>query len=347
MTAGPKKLPKPENRMPELVEGAAEQFCHIQNSAADLEREELLALGRSIGHLEFATFIGNISDAGMLSSYETIKKSKAWKALRSKATGEIFPNIDSFCQEHFGYSERRLRQITGNREAIGQEAFEQAERLGLRQADYNLIKALPAPKQEIVKEALAEGASKEDLQRAIRELAAADQKEIEALGQERDATAKKLAETEANYEKQGELIAGKDKKLNELALQLSQKRIQTVSPDEEGAALRQEASQIAYAAEAELRGNLKKAFEALAAHTESQGIPHDDFMAGLLCQVELAVRQLRGEFDIKASPDGEELPLWMQEGASDAAATAVAAELAANGWALDEAGRMVPANKKD
>jgi hypothetical protein len=222
-----KKLPAPETRLPELVEDAPAQMLEVQNSAADLEREEILVLGRNLGHLELATFFRDISEAGMLSAYENVKKSKAWRSLRSKS-GEIFPNLDAFCQERLGYSERRLRQITDNREAIGQAAFEHAEKIGLRQADYNVIKALPAPKQEIIKEALTDGASKEEVQRALRELAAADQKEIESLTNERDSV-------KAEHEAIERVLEDKQAKIGKLEKQLA--KLQSYTPDQTAADL--------------------------------------------------------------------------------------------------------------
>ena len=215
------KLPPPENKLPALSEESGAHISATLNSAADLEKAAILEAGIAIGAGKAFTFFSDIGTSGVLASYEKVKKSKAWMHIKD-SDGRNFESIDDFCRAHYGKSYNRLQELLSNKKWLG-EAFEQAEELGLRQADYNLIKALPVPKQEIIKEALAEGASKEDLQRAIRELAAADQKEIEALNQERDATAKKLAETQANYEAQGKMIADKDKKINALTVAANKK----------------------------------------------------------------------------------------------------------------------------
>ena len=99
--------------------------------------------------------------------------------------------------------------MLADRNLLGQELFEQAEKIGLRQIDYNAIKALPAPRQEIVKEALSAGATKEDLQQAIQQLAADTQKEIDAL-------AAQVAETKADLEARGQLLSDKNRKIDEL-----------------------------------------------------------------------------------------------------------------------------------
>jgi hypothetical protein len=129
-----------------------------------------------------------------------------------------------------------------------------------------------------------------------------------------------LRETRDNAEAQARLMADKNAKIDELASKLTTRapRVRTPPPDEEGAEIRKEASQFAFEAESVVRGKLRAAFQALAEHGEKHGMAHEDFMAGLLCQVEVAIRQVRGEFGVKAAPDGEEIPAWLRgEGLPD------------------------------
>jgi hypothetical protein len=153
-------------------------------AAADIavaeQAEAILAAGIDIGRIDALGFLRCVADSAMLAVFEKVKKSKAWRNIKT-CDGRSFENLEDFCEAKLGRSYRRLQEIASNRNALGQEAFEQAEQLGLRQIDYKLLKALPAPKQEIVREALTDGASKEEVQRALRELAAADQKEIDDL----------------------------------------------------------------------------------------------------------------------------------------------------------------------
>lgn len=125
----------------------------------------------------------------------------------------------------------------------------------------------------------------------------------------------KLREARDNAEAQSRLLADKNTKIDELAAKLTTRKthVKTPPPDVEGEAIRKEASVFAFEAESVVRGKLRAAFQALTEHTEKHGMPHDDFMAGLLGQMELAVRQLRSEFGVKDAPDGEELPDWMRE----------------------------------
>lgn len=326
--------------VPEVPQGYVEAVNVM--AAADLEvaeqAEAIYGLGSSGGIIQFATFVANISDSAILAAYEDVKKSKGWKYLRSQKAGNAFPNLEAFCEERFGYSERRLRQISGNKELLGGNHFEQAERLGLRQVDYNLIKALPAPKQEIIKEALTEGATKEELQKAIRELAAADQKEIETL------TAR-AEEAEASLEARARTLEDKNSKIDQLSEEVAKvkKRVKALPPADVGEEIRKEVTTLAAQAEVGIRA-MRAGLQALADHSEAHGIDHGDFTAGLICQLELTLRQLRGEFDVKTAPDSDDTPEWMREGASEAANALVARQMAAAGWKRDAEGRMVPAD---
>ena len=202
----------------------------------------------------------------------------------------------------------------------------------------NWFKALPAPKQEIIKEALTEGATKEELQKAIRELAAADQKEIEALTQ-------RAEEAEANLEARSRVLEDKNSKIDQLTEEVAKikKRVKALPPADVGEEIRKEVTTLAAQAEVGIRA-MRAGLQALAEHTEAHGIDHGDFTAGLICQLELTLGQLRGEFDVKTAPDGDDTPEWMRPGASEAAAARVEQDMAAAGWKRDAEGRMVRAD---
>lgn len=206
---------------PEVADDFSSALTNAQNNAiTPAQADEVLAAGIDIGRLEALTFIQTISESAALGVYENVKKSKGWKHIKNpeSSNGLNFQTLEEFCKVKLGRGYARMQMISGNRNVIGQEAFEQAERIGLRQVDYNAIKALPAPKQELIKEALEEGATKEDLQRALRELAAADQKEIESL----TARAEKAEEAAESAEAQ---VARKDNKINELDRKLNARKV--------------------------------------------------------------------------------------------------------------------------
>ena len=87
----------------------------------------------------------------------------------------------------------------------------------------------------------------------------------------------------------------------------------------------------AFEAEATILGKLTPGFEALAAHAEQNDCTHEEFMAGCLAQIERALTGLRNRFNVKAAPDGNEIPEWLRPGAEEKAAAQVAEEMAKAG----------------
>lgn len=278
--------------------------------SADLEKEEIINAGIDLGRIEALDFMATIANSSIIAIYERIKKSKAWKHLRN-GDGRHFESLEEFCEVKLGKSYRRMRELLANRNLIGQEAFEQAEKIGLRQSDYRVIKSLPAPKKEIIKEALADGADLETVTSALHRLIEEDQHEIDTLTQ-------KVEDIQADLEASREAVAKRDEKVRSLEEELNKKRLTLIPPDEEGQQIREEASRIAYTAEAEIRGNLRLAFQELEKHAEENHLSHEDFMSGIVCQIEQALNQLRGEFGIKDAPDGSEVPAWLRGIAEEA-----------------------------
>lgn len=121
-----------------------------------------------------------------------------------------------------------------------------------------------------------------------------------------------LRESKADLEASREAVARRDEKVRSLEEELNKKRLTLIPPDEAGEQIRSEASRIAYTAESEIRGNLRLAFQELEKHAEENHLSHEDFMSGIVCQIEQALNQLRGEFGIKDAPDGSEVPAWLR-----------------------------------
>lgn len=153
-----------------------------------------------------------------------------------------------------------------------------------------------------------------------------------------------LRDSKADLEASRKLHSSKDEKVNKLEEALHKKRIQKISPDEVGKQIRTEASQITYAAEAEIRGNLRLAFQELAAHTEDSQISHTEFMTGLVCQIELALNQLRGECLLNAQPDNDPTPAWLRPGTEEEIAALTDKQRLEAGWIKDENGNWQPGN---
>lgn len=307
-----------EKRLEEA--GQAAQIISQMNPMMDA----VLETGVDIGRIQAFEFIATIANSAAIAVYEKVKKSKAWAYLPNPKNCDASPftSLDEFCEVKLGKSYRRMQELTANRNTLGQEAFEQAEKLGMRQIDYNAIKALPAPKQEIIKEALSEGADLETVTRALRQLAAEDQREIEHLTHEKDALTKKNSELVANLATKERQLADKNTKLDELDAKLSGRPmptrnefgdvIPTATPEETAIELREEATQEAFSVEAAIMGSLRPIIGSLIEHGRANNQSHEDFIVGLLCQIETSISALRGQFLLKDKPDGEDLPEWLR-----------------------------------
>lgn len=129
-----------------------------------------------------------------------------------------------------------------------------------------------------------------------------------------------LREAREDADAQRRVLSDKNTKIDDLTTKLDKKsKIKPPAPDVEAEQLRKEVSAIAYEAEAVLSGKLREAFSVLTTHCSDFEVdPPYDFMAGLLCQVERAVNQLRDLYDLESTPSGQDRPDWVDLPDNDA-----------------------------
>ncbi|MDO4723438.1 MAG: hypothetical protein Q4A97_01590 [Comamonadaceae bacterium] len=318
-----KKLKPAENHLPELVEDAAPRLAELQSQAVLMKQEQQASALMSAGGIRALSFTQTILDVAQLAEYENIKKSKAWRDMVNPETQTHFGNLDEWCRHYLGKTYERMRQISANRNLIGQEAFEQAERIGLRQTDYNAIKALPAPEQELVRRAVEEAQSKDEVVDLIQELAA------------RTASHKAQAEeARAELAAKEQLLADKNQRIDALASDLAKasQRLANLPADQAWVELQREATGKAAEAAGLIAGSLRHALQTLHEAGEQMGRRDQVFMAGLLGQVEQEIHALREQFALPLAPAAGQ-PEWQQW--ADAQDAAEAAEAAAQ--AMDAA----------
>jgi hypothetical protein len=147
------------SRIEEASAASSQKALISQGMAAALED------GKLLGQLEAFNFITSIGETAIVAIYEKVKKSKTWAYLPNSdfSDGRNFESLDEFCRAKLGKSYNRMQELVANRNAVTQELFDQSEKLGLRQADYNAIKALPLPDREAVQAAIADGSSREEV----------------------------------------------------------------------------------------------------------------------------------------------------------------------------------------
>lgn len=128
-----------------------------------------------------------------------------------------------------------------------------------------------------------------------------------------------LREAREDADAQRRVLSDKNDKIDRLSTQLAKKsRIAPPPPDVEDEQLRKEVTAIAFEAEAIIRGKLHEAFTVLNQHHSNliQAQPYS-FMAGLLCQIDIATAYLREEFNLADEPRSDDTPEWLTEPVPD------------------------------
>lgn len=177
---------------------------------------------KSLGRIEAADFFATVADKLIAETAINIRDSKQYKGLPYKDdAGNMRQVADfpEFCTAFLGKSYRRTMELISNHNLLGSNLYEQAERLGFRQRDYNALKALPADDRAIIAEAI----EAEDLDKALdlmQQMAAKHHREHES-------TAKQLEELTKSVEAKDSVIKGKSEELdkkNELLARLQMEK---------------------------------------------------------------------------------------------------------------------------
>ena len=275
----------------------------VQLGVAHETMDEVLAAGIDLGRLEALDFVVTVTSSAMLSVYESVKKSRAWRNLRNpqSVTGDNFLSLDEFCKIKLGKSYQRLQHLTSARNVIGQDAFEQAERLGMHQRDYNAIKALPAPDQELVRRAVEEAQSRDEVLDLLQELAARHAKEKQALKTEIDDARDQAAELSDSKK----VLEGTVKTLRQQARQFAEATL-----DEQAESLRTKAQGLVAELEAQACGPLFQSLQALMSHGEDAGQSQRAWVKGQLETVLDNLKTVAGRLQVELSLDSG-VPKWL------------------------------------
>lgn len=264
-----------------------------------------------IGMIKAFDFTQKLVTVTTLKLLNQVKESKSYKGLTlSNKEGKLVTvtTWEDFCIT-LGFSREQMDENLRNLNTFGENFLETSQRLGLGYREMRKLRKLPEDaRAEIVDAEFSETADKEELLEKIEELTAKHAQEKQILeGQ--------LKQSHANYEAQSKVLKNKNDRINQLDIELEKKKnhINTLSPDEKGGLLRKETSQLAYNAEAILRGQVWKAFETLDSHTQESGIDHKQFMVGTLAEIELVLNELRTAFNLPRLADGDNRPEWLRE----------------------------------
>lgn len=312
-TPGRKPLPPVESNLTELVPNAGALMLADVNTVNDLEKDAVLAAGIDIGRLEALDFVVTVTSSAIVPIYENVKKSKAWRFLKNPKSGHgaHFESLEEFCEVKLGKSHERLRKIVSNRNVLGQDAFEQAERLGLRQVDYNAIKALPAPEQELMRRAVEESATKADVLGVLQELASKHAKEKASFATQSE-------EANATLQAKDRVLADRAAQIQKLEEQTARKFKPRAGSDAKSLEEQHLMDEVD-ARTREANVNLRRLF--LAADAAIEGSHSEAVQTRARQSIEWLAQQLAEiatEFGIVVNFEDMVKPPWLDEAALDA-----------------------------
>jgi DNA-binding FadR family transcriptional regulator len=183
---------------------------------------------KMLGQMEAMQFIATVAEKSQVEIFLHFKEGRKYKGLpykRADGSTATVADLEEFCQVFLRKSNRRLQELVSNYNTIGADLYEQSERLGFRQRDYNALKALPADDRAIIAEAI----EAEDLDKALdlmQQMAAKHHREKET-------TSKQLDELTKSVEAKDSVIKGKSEELDKKNEQLARLQLEKTSKVDE------------------------------------------------------------------------------------------------------------------
>ncbi|EMP3658403.1 hypothetical protein [Pseudomonas aeruginosa] len=287
--------------MPEINQEAFQEDVNavgVLGAIAQGMHEERDLVNQLLGQVQMADSFAKFSATVAVSKMAHVKENKLYRALKGQKNrdGRGFSGTwEEFC-ELLGTSAPKVNEDISNLRQFGEEALESMSRMGIGYRELRQWRKLPDDARSALIEASKQG-NKEAVEYLAEELIATHTKEKAALE-------KQVEDLRADNEALGERMARKSRELDETVheLEKTKRRIQTMKADEAEKELRQEATAIAFEAEADISGKLREAFSIMVSHAEKTGTDHRTFQAGLVRHLEKLLLQIREEFQL---PDGE------------------------------------------
>lgn len=262
-------------------------------------------LMKQVGRIEMGQFLATVADRAIAETYVKIRDSKTYNGMvYIGPDGDVrqVATLDEFCDVFMPRSYRRCQELASNLQLLGPALYEQAEAIGIRQKDYNALKALPADDQVLIKHAIEETKSRDEVLDLLQEMAVKHSTEKTAL-------TKAAADARADYEAQQTISKNKQKRIDELERETA--RIAHLEPDQRLDELRQKAVTTAGMAEVAVRA-LGQELEALRAFRADHPGTDEPILAGLLANIERALIGLKNEYGIEDAPIADERPEWVR-----------------------------------
>jgi hypothetical protein len=288
----------------------------VADQAAQTIAPEAVELLKMVGRIEMAGFFLTVGERAIVETYIKIKETKAWLGLEYvDDCGNVLRvrTLDEFCRHYLKKSYVRCQALVGNYHLLGPELYEQAEQIGLRQRDYDAIKALPADDQAIIKNAIATE-DKAQIITLLQEMAIQHGQEKQAAQAEKKQLATEKEETEKQLQASRARVEVSLKQIAELDEKLEIKKLTVPDPDEQGRDMRMKLMNFMYDNQrAAVRVAIRSHVQYLLEHGDAHGVDHRHYIAGLFVEVEREYQMLRDAFDIPAAPSPDVAPEWLRD----------------------------------
>jgi NADH dehydrogenase/NADH:ubiquinone oxidoreductase subunit G len=287
---------------------------------------------KAVGRIEAFHFSATVAEKAIVETFVKIRETKQYKGLPyidENGNSATVATLDEFCEAYLKKSYRRCKELADNYNILGPQLYEQAERIGLRQRDYNAIKALPADDQEIIKQALAEE-SKDRVLEVLQDMAVKHAKEKEALAKKSE---------EALGERDAARRVGEDKQaqINRLREELDEAREKRAhrTPNAKLQQHRQRVADTAQILEIDIAALRARMIE-LSALGQELGEDQTAFMAGTLGQSLARLADVRHALELPEVAAGPAMPEWLKDDSWMNAGSDPAAPSEAEGAPLSE-----------
>lgn len=284
-------------------------LTNTQNIMATIQSEfndERDLLNQLLGQAQMADAFAQFSVTVTTSKLAFVKENKLYRALSGRKTGDghqFSGTWEEFCSL-LGRSREQIDEDIRNLKTLGEEALDSMSRMGIGYRELRQFRRLPEDQKSALIEVAKEG-DKNALLELAEEMIAKHTKEKESLATDLDISRQTLAEKK-------EELSHAVKEREELKLKLRQ-RVARETPETVGAELTQEANILQHAVLADLT-NLENGFTSLVDHTESSGISHAGFMAGMLDDIENQITALRQLFNLPEHKPFDPRPDWVKNG---------------------------------
>ncbi|MDO9887034.1 hypothetical protein Q7439_05350 [Glaesserella parasuis] len=290
-------------------------FHRVENA---LKKEQILAIELR-GQVKQVIFQEKFLTFQRLQQLKQIKESKGYRNLPivDDNTGEI-KRINTFKEycDSINLSISTVDNELLNLSVLGEELYQASVKLGLTSREMRRLRTLPD--ETIIDIRKIDFSEDEDKSRLVEKLAEAEKMveklsdTIEEQAETLKETTQKLEESQQNYEALSRVNENKDKRINQLDLDLqkSKQLIKTATPDELGAILREKASLIAYGIQAQIIAQLRPAFDELEKHSNETNIDHRQFMGGIIGQLYVEINEIQSYFNLNEFADGNNLLDW-------------------------------------